>query len=345
VAYPHPFSVPSATLEGELAAVLRALGFDARQAGAVTARLGWDGRGGGKLREAAAPAGYTRERVRQLEARLHTLVERSGSTFALPLLDDAVEVVERLAPDSRSHVARELWAQGLVAGPFDPYGVLTAASLFGRGVRAGVKGDVVAPVDAPDPLKRVQAAGRRLASRRGAVSLPELALELGLDVPRARRLLSLVPEVRWLDRRENWAELAIPKLRRRMELILRKQLSLAPRLSLREVDEGMRRSFKPVAVPPAVLVDLCGEFDWIALDHQRRSVTSLHSFEPRRELSPIELAVASLFGARGEVLSFTEAVERGRERGLNRNSVGSYLLHSPIFGAVARGRYVLRGSL
>jgi hypothetical protein len=345
VAFPHPLSVPSATLEGELAAVLRTLGFDARQAGAVTARLGWDGRGGGKLREAAAPAGYTRERVRQLEARLHTLVARSGSRFALPLLDEALELVERLAPDSREHVARELWAQGLVAGPFDPHGVITAGSLFGRSVGVAVQGGVVASVDAPQPVKRVQAAGRRLAARRGAVSIAELALELGLDVPRARRLLALVPEVRWLDRREAWAELAIPKLRRRIELILRKQLSLQPRLSLREVDEGMRRSFKPVVLPPAILVDLCGGFEWVVLDHHRRALTSTRSFDPQRELSRIELAVAALFRHPGEVLSFSEAVLRGRERGLNRNSVGSYLLHSPAFGAVARGRYVLKGAL
>ena len=39
-----------------------------RQARAVSARLGWDGNGPATLAAAAQPGGYSRERVRQLEA-------------------------------------------------------------------------------------------------------------------------------------------------------------------------------------------------------------------------------------------------------------------------------------
>ena len=57
-------------VEDELTELLESAALTRRQAGAVAARLGFDGAGAGTLQDAARDWGYSRERVRQLEARL-----------------------------------------------------------------------------------------------------------------------------------------------------------------------------------------------------------------------------------------------------------------------------------
>ena len=48
--------------------------------------------------------------------------------------------------------------------------------------------------------------------------------------------------------------------------------------------------------------------------------------------------------ANGPELTFSAALRLGEREGLNPNSVGLYLLRSPVFEKVARGRYVVRGA-
>src|ERR1700729_2988109 len=103
--------------------------FDERQASAVAARLGWDGRGPSTLNEAALATGYTRERVRQLESRVRHDADR---TRRLPILDRAIATVEASSPDSASQIALTLFERGLAGAPFDPGGILSAADVFGR---------------------------------------------------------------------------------------------------------------------------------------------------------------------------------------------------------------------
>ena len=340
MAFAAPVAVSSSTLEGELAAVLRLHRFDARQVRAVVARLGWDGRGGATLRESAESAGYTRERVRQLEVRVRSVV--SAPDFSLPLLDESIRAVEACAPDTRDHIARELWTHGLVAASFDPHGVLTAASVFGRPIRVVIDGRVVTRDEERDAPRRVALGARRRAARSGAASVVEVAMELGLEVGRTRRLLSTAPGLEWLDRRQSLAALPARSLTDRVDGLLRKVLSIAPALSLQDVDDCMRRAFRPVQLPLAILADVCARLDWAVVDRQGMTVASTCRLDPAVELTPVELALCSVFDGSGGVLSYTEIVRRSRGLGLNRNTVGAYLRHSPVIRSLERGRYVLR---
>ena len=118
------------TLEDELAEILSALKLEGRQARAVAARLGWNGEGPRTLAAAAAPEGYSRERVRQLEERVrrHTPVpgeHRFTATRA------ALRLIEGATPIAARDAAQHLSAAGVSRRPFDVAGLLSAAEILG----------------------------------------------------------------------------------------------------------------------------------------------------------------------------------------------------------------------
>jgi hypothetical protein len=118
-------------LEDELADFLGALKLQGRQARAVAARLGWDGDAPRTLAAAAAPEGYSRERVRQLEDRVRrqTPAPAGGRRFtatkaALRLIEDATPIASR---DAAVHLS----TAGVSRRPFDVAGLLSAAEILG----------------------------------------------------------------------------------------------------------------------------------------------------------------------------------------------------------------------
>lgn len=329
------------TLEGELVELLRSLRLSSRQSRALANRLGWDGDGGTTLHDAGAAHGYTRERVRQLEARVRRIGR--GGPARLPLLEAAAEVIAGCAPDTRAHAADELWASGLASEPFDPFGVATALAVVGRPTPFELADELVTRSETTHPARVALASARRLAAKNGVARVTEVAFELGLEPDRARRILATVSEVEWLDSRRSYAAVAVPKLARRIELVLRKVLAVSPVSSYADIDDAMRRSFRPVRLPLAILVERCLMLGWVETD-RRGALRATQVLEPTVELTPVERELIASFDGPDEVLSFSEAVIRGTRRGLNRNTIAGYLGHSPVIRSVGRGRFMIRSS-
>jgi hypothetical protein len=327
-------------LETELAALLHDVGLVGRQTAAVAARLGWDGNGTTTLEGAAVAHGYSRERVRQLEARVRDHAERVRPD--LPTVEAALEAVEACAPDDRLHIAGVLASEGLAAAPFDPGGVLVASSLAGHRPAVRIDSRLVRPRHGAAPVAPLLSAARALSVGSGEVSVDLLARCSGFERERVRRLLADCDEVQWLGDDRAWLGVRNPSLDRRVARILPKLLSIALRVSLSEIDDVLRRTFNPIALPLRVLRDVCEALPWLEVDERSR-VTSLVQFEPRRVLSPVEFALVRIFEGAGPVLSFSEVVVLTRDAGLNRNTVGVYLTRSPILKTLGRGRYALRG--
>jgi hypothetical protein len=116
-------------LEEELAGLLRAAKLQDRQARAVAARLGWDGKGACTLAVAAATEGYSRERVRQLEQRVRTHVRDVDAPCSST--KSALRLVEELAPIPSHEIGFHLALAGLSRRPFDVTGLLSAAQILG----------------------------------------------------------------------------------------------------------------------------------------------------------------------------------------------------------------------
>jgi len=116
-------------LEEELAGLLHAARLRDRQARAVAARLGWDGKGATTLAVAAAAEGYSRERVRQLEERVRS--HARGAKAPVPSTKTALRLVEELAPITSHEIGFHLVLAGVSHRPFDVSGLLSAAEILG----------------------------------------------------------------------------------------------------------------------------------------------------------------------------------------------------------------------
>jgi sigma-70-like protein len=320
------------TLEHELADVLRASRLGPRQAQAVARRFGWDGRPPGTLAEAGANAGYTRERVRQLEQR----ARRHAAGLELPAAREALRLVVGTAPAPRTHIALRLAIAGIAERPFDPAGVLVAAKL--TGVRNGLDihdGYVIDKRDA-QLATRAGTMARRQVTRRGAAYVPDVAGLIGARERAVRRVLAVAPDVTWLG--DDW--LFLPVARDRVSTGIRKMLSVAGRLTLAELEDGLRRPGCDVRLPRSVLRARCLTLDWVSMNGD--VVSPRVTLEADRLLSPIERTLVAIFRAEGSALGFSRAVQLGVAAGLNPTSAAIYLGKTPVLRTVSRGVYALR---
>jgi hypothetical protein len=233
------------TLEEELSDALCATGLAARQRDAVTRRLGWDGRRPATLKSAGEAAGYTRERVRQLEARAIEILQRRRPK--LERVREAVGIVEAAAPAPRNDVAALLAGRGISAQPFDVGGVLSAARV--AGIETRIIADDHAVLRGEDAVRRpiVFRVARRLARQHGATTAAEVAGLVGL---RAARVLILLEEhVHWLD--DEW--LTVEPLGGPFVASLRKLLAIDRAAAIEStlpshVLEALVRMLEPVAL-------------------------------------------------------------------------------------------------
>ncbi len=206
--FDEPYSFPQ-SLEEELAGVLRAAGLFGRQARAVATRLGWGGGPATTLAKAAAGEGYTRERVRQLEARVRGYAGRLP--VPLPLTAAALRLVENAAPIARKRIPGELARAGLSAGPFDFTGLRSAAELGGLELRICERDGIVVRTGEAGLVSDLETTVQRLVKKNGAGTVEALSRRLVDETvpPSTRRLLDVYADVTWLDERRG----AAPPLR------------------------------------------------------------------------------------------------------------------------------------
>jgi hypothetical protein len=326
-------------LEDELTDVLRAARLDPKQRRAVARRLGWDGRGGTTLSRAGVTEGYTRERVRQLEQRAIRHVERTRP--GLEFTEMALDAVHAGAPAWRGQLARMLAGMGIAARPFDPLGVVRAAELVGIPVGLIERGGLVLRSEQACLTDEAVRLAHTLVVRDGAASVGAVAEHVAARAGRVRELLEFRDDVTWLDEQHDW--LVVAAARTRAATAMRKMLSLAPTLTVREIKGGLERQRLDVELPFEVLRALCATYDWLTFDRSADAVSLIAPLDPVRTLSPLERLLVRVFRAKGPVLGFTSAVRLAEAAGMNPASAGVYLSRSPVFETVARGRYAIRG--
>jgi len=331
----------SGAVPHELYQLLLSAGFRGRQLTALSARLGLAGQGSLTLAEAGATVGLTRERVRQLESRLREHAACRKHPF--PAVRGALRRAERIVPAPSSQVTSALAGAGLVPDGYRVSSLLHIADVLGLEHKLCEFETSVVRASDVDKAQETLKLARRVMRRDGVGNVVRVAKELTptAGAASARRLLSVHPEVSWLDAGRSWFLLA--GTRSRAGGLLGKMLSARCPLTFAEVHEGLHRASKPVLVSRHVVANLCETFPWLVVDRARGIVTLKVALDVRNTHSPIELAIVRIFAEHGPLLTFSEVQELGERRGLNRQSVGVYLTRMPAIARVARGRYTLRG--
>lgn len=327
------------TLEHELSDVL-ASRFGPRQAGALAARLGWDGGGMHTLAEAAAPSGYSRQRVQQLERRLLD----HPPTGPFPATQAALRLVESEAPVRADVAAARLAEAGIAERPFAIDGLVRAADVLGLPHQLDADGATIVLRGQGELMRRVERAARDLVSRFGVGDALGVRVALGGSLPARTvvRLLDAHPDVSWIDERYRW--FVMPNVRGRLARTIRKLLAVYPSLRVADVADGVLRAHG-LALPADAVLGMCETESWLRVDRQASTVASLRPVDERGALTPVERKLVALFRASGPALRFRRVRELAGAHGLNESSLGVYLTRTPVLQTISRGHYALRGAV
>ena len=307
-------------LENELDDLLTRVGVQERQRVAIARRLGWDGGAPATLARAGEHAGYTRERVRQLEERVIGRIAQLQP--ALPCTEAAVAVLEEGAPAPCAELAEALVDERVAAKPFDPRGVIRAASLAGvRTSLAEQRGVVLRQADgALVPVVRRTA--RQQSATQLATTSSQVAAALELPTRRVRQLLTLSGDVIWLDDAQHW--LTVHTGRGKPAKALRKLLAMSPDPPVQEV-ELMLRCLRPsVVLPRPILSAVLGQLR-----------------DTHATLSATEELLVEIIREEGPVARVDRVLRRAEGGGVAAKTAAVCLSRSPLFRQVARARWSL----
>jgi len=327
-----------------------------------TARLavrhwGWDGLGGATLETTGRElGGITRERVRQLCERLSRRL--AEPRVAAPALERALVLAAHAAPTTAHDLARRLADARIAAQPFDPVGVLTAATVLGRDATfslGSIKQVRVVLPSPPDPendtihvIAAIVDTARGLVRRAGAARVGEVTgrvaadLAVWVDDALVTAVVSEPADFAWLDRRTGW--FFLPSVAKNAVVSrVAKVLSVGGAVSLADLHAGIRRDerMREFVMPEYILAELCARLPGITVSGGL--VVTDRPQPPEEVLETTELTLLrALMHAGGE--ADRHELERACvAAGMKLSSFNNRIAYSPIVSDLGHGRYGLRG--
>jgi hypothetical protein len=139
----------------------------------------FDGLGGKTLKNIGNELGLTRERIRQIVTPIAK--EFNMRRPDLPILDRAIEFVDKRMPAFAENIEAELCTEGLISQLFRLEGLIKAAELLGRRPPFSitkVKGERIVHQATIRSIDLPVCAARRVIASRGIATLAEVAAEV-----------------------------------------------------------------------------------------------------------------------------------------------------------------------
>ncbi len=344
-------------LEAELAEIAERVE-PGRTAGLAVRHWGWDGKGGATLEVTGREfGGITRERVRQLCERLAARL--AGAAPEAPALDRALVLAAHAAPTTAHDLARRLADERVAAQPFDPAGLLSAASILGREPTFSletVKGVRVALPDPPDPasdtiavIAAVVDAARAAVRRAGAARVSEVTGRVAADLAvwveddLVTAVVSEPDDFVWLERRTGWFYL--PSVAKNaVASRIAKVLSIGGAVRLADLHAGIRRDerMRGFVMPEYILGELCERLPGVRLEGD--VVLAAPRQAPEDVLERTELTLLRVLVEAGGEAGRHDLEAACLAAGMKASSFNNRIAYSPIVTDLGHGRYGLRGA-
>lgn len=331
---------------------------------AIAARLGWLGEAPKTLQECGDMLNVTRERMRQIEAKV--LPKLTKYPVYLPQLDSGLAVLEGAVPLPIARAANLLVERGVSRRPFSPISLLATANLLGRNTTLSVEGhkgeNIVVSGEQGQALGIIARTARKLAGQSGVASVYQIVdaireLFAPLDPPNineedVRRILGGRAGCEFLN--EDWFWFTdIPEGRNRLENIAKKILSVASPQTVASIREGVRRvyrwrsskddRYRSLTVPPQSVI-ACFLERHPDFHLHGESVTSVKPLDYRKLLGQGEQAlVDAIRTVSSGVVDRRTLVQECLSRGINENTLSVYTSYSPILEHIGIGLWQLRG--
>lgn len=326
---------------------------------ALLMRFGWDGLPPRTLDECARVVNVSRERMRQIQARI--MEKKPHNPVFLPALDWALEALAQAAPVRAMRAADLLRERRITTVPFHPASVLSAAEFCGHtptfSLDGGPLDQTVVTTSALAYANRVSTLAARLAGGSGASNVAEVeavAAAAGLDVniEQVREVLRYYSKVRFLNDDWFWTPEA-PIDRNRLYNVTRRILSVARPVSVGTLRDGVRRHFRgrqhgrplPLIVPPRAVLLAFYEAHPAFVVTDDGQVDSSEDLDYRTQLGSTERALVEILrSSPSGILSRQELADACAARGINLATFDAYLTYSAIIEHLGTGIWGLRGA-
>ena len=338
------------TLEQELIGIF-ASASRPRNREIVIGYYGWaDGRRH-TLAEIGARYGVTRERTRQICAKL---VRRPApGRIPAPVMDRTLDFVQRRLPSSVEVVEAQLVQLGLTAVGLGLEHVDVAARLLGRAVPfclvpVGAGRLAVRPDQAVVPAAVVEAA-RKDVYYRGLGHVRQIAETVSGRFPErvdhaiVAETLQLVSGFAWLDRPSGWFRFSMAS-KHGLPRLIEKVLAVSGRIRLNDLQAALarRRRSGKTPIPEGVLREYCRHLPGIRLEGPWVLADPPRSWE--QVLTGVEARLVKLLKQHGPIMERGALEELCMAEGMNRFSFDAFLANSPVIVQYGHSVYGLAGS-
>ena len=317
----------------------------------LIAYYGWkDGRGR-TLAKIGADYGMTRERTRQICAKLVHREDPKG--ILAPALDRALDFIRDRLPIAVVDLQNELSQAGLTAVNLRMESIQKAARLLDR----------------PIPFALVTASGNRLAVDAEHAKMPLAAAEIAkkevyyrgvanvgriqaalqekysdrIQRPTVVKTLELIEGFRWLDEETGWFWLSSTR-KHGLPKAIRKILSVAKRLPVAELRTavGRNRRMWPDPPPENVILEFCRRMPGVVV--QRDLVVADPPLCWTKTLTGVEAQLVEVLKTHGPVMERGELEDLCASAGMNRFSFHAFVACSTVIKHFGHSVYGLIGT-
>lgn len=343
-------AIAGLTLEEELIEIFAATHHERNRA-IVIGYYGWaDGRRH-TLAEIGACYGMTRERTRQICAKL--VRRRAAASILAPVTDRVLAWLAARLPAPVERLEAALRAEGLTRVGLGLDQIASAAKLLGRAAplriaRVGQAMLAVSP-EQPRAVPAIVEAATKEVFYHGLTTINTIHNMLIDRFPQrvnealVVETLSLVESFRWLDRPTGWFRLT-SVAKHGLPKAIDKILAVAGRLSVAELRAAVGRNRRMWKEPPpaCVLLEFCRQMPDVRVDGEQ--VISDPPRDWRRTLTGVEFRLVELLQQHGPVMERGALEDLCLAGGMNRFSFHAFLACSPVIAQFGHSVYGLLGT-
>jgi hypothetical protein len=338
------------TLEEELTEIFTGSAQE-RNRDIVVGYYGWrDGRPH-TLAEIGKRYGMTRERTRQICAKL--VRREAPASILAPVLDETLAFLERRLPCSVEELERALAEAGLTAVGLRLSNVEEAAKLLGRPVPFAVvrvdhaslavepRHAVAPPVVMELAKKEIYYHGVATVERIMELLRGKLSEPISLAV--VRETLQLIEGFCWLDVERGWFRLLTTQ-KHGLPKAIDKVLSVASPVTAAQVRAAVGRNRRMWIDPPPehVILAFCRQLPGVRVEGDR-----IFGDPPRdwkKTLTGVEAELVGILKEHGPIMERGELEDLCVASGMNRFSFHAFIASSPVIAQYGHSIYGLTGA-
>ncbi|OHB72828.1 MAG: hypothetical protein A2V70_01360 [Planctomycetes bacterium RBG_13_63_9] len=339
------------TLEEELIQVFGSTPYE-RNRRILISYYGWEDGRQHTLTEIGARFRVTRERIRQVCAKL-TRKHKNIARILAPVMDRALERIDHRLPCPAARIEAELAEKGLTSAGMPMENVSTGAKLLGRPPgfqivkvdkqRLAVRPDQVAATTAIVDLakKEIYFHGLTTVDRITKLVSAKFPGRAGSDL--VTEATQLIDGFAWLERSTGWFRL-LPIAKHGLPRAIDKILAVAGAVTISQMRSAMARNRRLWKNPPPekVLLGYCRQAPGVRVEGNRIIPDPPRDW--RKSLTGVEAKLVSVLKEHGPVMERGAMEDLCVAGGMNRFSFHAFVSWSPVITQFGHSVYGLLGA-